>query len=135
MRSTAEPAELGPVDILLPYAGGFTKFLGIEELDEDTWRDVIDWNLNTTYLAVKSVLPSMIERETGAIVTMASNAGRFLDKTTTSSYAASKAGVIQFTRHIAIELGKYSPSLEVAFLIARVFEEPLEAVFSYAEDG
>lgn len=101
-------AELGPVDILLPYAGGFTKFLGIEELDEDTWREVIDWNLTSTFLAVKAVLPSMIERQTGSIVTMASNAGRFLDKTTTSSYAASKAGVIQFTRHIAIELGKYN---------------------------
>ena len=107
MRERTE-SELGPVDILLPYAGGFTKFLGIEELDEDTWREVIDWNLTSTFLAVKSVLPSMIERRTGAIVTMASNAGRFLDKTSTSPYAASKAGIIQFTRHIAIELGKYS---------------------------
>ena len=78
-----------------------------EELDIDTWREVIDDNLTSTFLSVKSVLPSMIERRTGSIVTMSSNAGRFLDKTTTSSYAASKAGVIQFTRHIAIELGKY----------------------------
>ncbi len=106
MRKRTE-AELGPIDILLPYAGGFTKFLGIEELDEETWRHVIDWNLTSTFLSVKSVLPSMMERKTGSIVTMASNAGRFLDKTTTSSYAASKAGVIQFTRHIAIELGQY----------------------------
>jgi 3-oxoacyl-[acyl-carrier protein] reductase len=106
MREQTE-AELGPVDILLPYAGGFSKFLGIEELDIDTWREVIDDNLTSTFLSVKSVLPSMIERRTGSIVTMSSNAGRFLDKTTTSSYAASKAGVIQFTRHIAIELGKY----------------------------
>ena len=35
----------------------------------------------------------------------------------------------------AIELGKYSPSLEVAFKIARVFGEPLEAVFSWPEPG
>jgi 3-oxoacyl-[acyl-carrier protein] reductase len=47
----------------------------------------------------------MIERRGGAIVTISSSAGRLLDRTTTSAYAASKAAMIQFTRHIALELG------------------------------
>lgn len=97
--------ELGPLDILLPYAGGFDAFSAIGEIDEDEWRQVIDANLTSTFLTVKAALPSMTERRQGAIVTMASNAGRLLDKRLTASYAAAKAGVIQFTRHIALELG------------------------------
>lgn len=68
--------ELGPIDILLPYAGGFDRFLPIEELTEDYWREVLEQNLTSTFIPVKAVLPSMIERESGAVVTMASNAGR-----------------------------------------------------------
>ena len=97
--------ELGPIDILLPFAGGFGSFTPIEELGEDEWNDVIEANLTSTYLTVKAVLPTMVERGQGSIVTMASNGGRLLDKPLTSSYAAAKAGVIQFTRHIAMELG------------------------------
>ena len=84
--------ELGPIDILLPYAGGFDRFLPIEELTEDYWREVLEQNLTSTFIPVKAVLPSMIERESGAVVTMASNAGRFLDKLLTAPYAAAKAG-------------------------------------------
>lgn len=100
-------SELGPIDILLPFAGGFSRFLGIEELTEADWREVIDANLTSTFITVKAVLPSMIGRRQGAIVTMSSNAGRLLDMRITASYAAAKAGVIQFTRHIAIELGEH----------------------------
>jgi 3-oxoacyl-[acyl-carrier protein] reductase len=49
----------------------------------------------------------MIDRQGGSIVTMASNAARFLDITLTSSYAAAKAGIAMFTRHIAKELGPH----------------------------
>lgn len=96
---------LGPIDILLPFAGGFGAFTPIEDLEEEEWRRVLDDNLTSTYLTVRAVLPGMIERGDGAIVTMASNGGRYLDKLLTASYAASKAGVVQFTRHIAMELG------------------------------
>ena len=98
-------ASLGPIDILLPFAGGFGAFTPIEELGEEEWRRVIEDNLTSTYLTVRTVLPTMIDRGEGAIVTMASNGGRYLDKLLTASYAASKAGVVQFTRHIAMELG------------------------------
>jgi 3-oxoacyl-[acyl-carrier protein] reductase len=97
--------ELGPVDILLPYAGGFNRFDAVDQVSEDYWREVLDTNLTSTFLAVKAVLPSMIERSSGAIVTMASISGRVLDKPVTAPYAAAKAGVIQFTRHAALELG------------------------------
>jgi 3-oxoacyl-[acyl-carrier protein] reductase len=100
--------ELGPIDILLPFAGGFGAFTPIEEISVEEWRTVIEDNLTSTFLTVRSVVPSMIERRSGAIVTMASNGGRYLDKLLTASYAAAKAGVVQFTRHIAMELGPHN---------------------------
>jgi 3-oxoacyl-[acyl-carrier protein] reductase len=100
-------SELGPIDILLPYAGGFTDFLAIDEIPEQVWREVIDANLTSTFLTVQATLPSMIERRSGAIVTMASGTGRYLDKLITSSYAAAKAAIVQFTRHVAMEVGEH----------------------------
>jgi 3-oxoacyl-[acyl-carrier protein] reductase len=100
-------AELGPVDILLPFAGGFGAFTPIEETTAEEWREVIEANLTSTFLTVRAMVPGMIERRRGSIVTMASNGGRYLDKLLTASYAAAKAGVIQFTRHVAKELGPH----------------------------
>lgn len=97
--------RLGPIDILLPFAGGFQSFTPIEEISESEWREVLDANLTSTFLATRAVIPSMIERGSGVIVTMSSNGGRYLDKLLTASYAAAKAGVVQFTRHVAMEVG------------------------------
>jgi putative transcriptional regulator len=59
---------------------------------------------------------------------------RFEHDEMTQQDLAERVGVTRQTVN-AIELGKYSPSLEVAFKIARVFGKPLEEVFSYAEDS
>jgi len=58
---------------------------------------------------------------------------RFHRAEMTQQELADRIGVSRQTVN-AIEGGKYSPSLEVAFLIARVFEQPLEAVFQYEEE-
>lgn len=68
---------------------------------------MVDSNLTTTFFAVKSFLPGMIDRRRGAIITMASNAARFLDILTTAPYAASKAAIVMFSRHVAKEVGEY----------------------------
>jgi 3-oxoacyl-[acyl-carrier protein] reductase len=99
--------ELGTVDILAPFAGGFSAYTPVAEISEEEWRAVLDTNLTSTFLTVKAFLPTMIERRRGAIVTMASNAARVLDAILTSSYAAAKAGVVQFTRHLAREVSRY----------------------------
>ncbi len=127
-------SELGPIDILLPFAGGFGAFTPVEETSEDEWREVIELNLTSTFLAVRAVVPSMIERRQGVIVTMSSNGGRYLDKLLTASYAAAKAGVIQFTRHIAKELGPHgiransiAPATVSSERIERIMDEPARA--------
>jgi 3-oxoacyl-[acyl-carrier protein] reductase len=120
-------SQLGPIDILLPFAGGFGAFTPIHETSEDEWREVIDWNLTSTFLAVRAVIPGMIERERGAIVTMASNGGRYLDKLLTASYAAAKAGVVQFTRHVAKEVGPHGIRVN-AIAPATVTSERVERI-------
>lgn len=99
--------HIGSVDILVMFAGGFSRTTPILELQEAEWKDVIASNLTATFLTVKEFLPGMVERGSGAIVTMASNAGRFLDIPLNASYAAAKAGVVMFTRHLALEVGPY----------------------------
>ena len=133
MRTTAE-RELGPIDILLPFAGGFGAFTPIDQITAEEWRTVIEDNLTSTFLTVRAVVPSMIERRSGVIVTMASNGGRYLDKLLTASYAAAKAGVVQFTRHIAMELGPHNvransiaPATVRSDRIDRIMDEEAQA--------
>jgi 3-oxoacyl-[acyl-carrier protein] reductase len=106
LRARVE-SRWGAPDILIPFAGGFGPFTPIQQITEDEWRSIIDSNLTTTFLTVKTFLPGMIERRRGVIVTMASNAARVLDIPLTASYAAAKAGIAMFSRHAAKELGQY----------------------------
>jgi 3-oxoacyl-[acyl-carrier protein] reductase len=106
LRADVE-ADLGPTDILVSFAGGFLGIKPLWEIEEDEWRSIIDSNLTSTFLTLKAFLPGMIKRRSGAIVTMASNAGRLLDMRVTASYAASKAGIAMLTRHAALEAGEF----------------------------
>ena len=106
MRDQVE-AELGPVELLAPFAGGFGAFTPVAEMSLEEWRTVIDDNLTSTFVTVQPFLAGMIERGAGSIVTMSSISARFLDKPTQAAYAASKAGVQMFTRHLALELGEH----------------------------
>lgn len=106
-RARAED-EFGSVDIVLPYAGGFESFSPVWETSLEEWEGVLKANLTTSFLALREFMPSMIERQSGAIVLMSSVSGRFLDKLTTASYAAAKAGVLMLMRHAAIEAAPFN---------------------------
>jgi 3-oxoacyl-[acyl-carrier protein] reductase len=106
MRERVEQ-QFGPADVLVAYAGGFAAYSPAHLIEEPEWRAVIDANLTTTFLTVKSFLPGMIQRRRGSIITMASNAARFLDILTTAPYAAAKAGIMMFSRHVAKEVGPH----------------------------
>ena len=98
--------ELGPADVLVAFAGGGQIRPGpTERITEEEWRSVVDGNLTATFLTVKSFLPGMIERGRGSIVTMASTAARHPTGAPTP-YAAAKAGVVMFSRHVANEVGR-----------------------------
>lgn len=105
LREEAERA-VGPIDVLCAFVGGGGDPVPIERMTLEQWRSVLDLNLTSTFLAVHTFLPGMIERGAGSIITMASTAGR-LPGGAASSYAAAKAGVLMFTRHVAGEVGRH----------------------------
>jgi 3-oxoacyl-[acyl-carrier protein] reductase len=119
----------GPIDLLLPFAGGFVGPTPLIETGEDEWRQVIDGNLTATFLALRAFVPDMVERGRGAVVTMASSTGRLLDVPITASYAAAKAGIVQLTRHAAIELGPHNVRVN-CLAPATVLSERVDAVLS-----
>ncbi|WP_315834775.1 SDR family NAD(P)-dependent oxidoreductase [Bradyrhizobium prioriisuperbiae] len=97
--------RFGPVDILMAFAGGGTaRPAAVHDTSETDWRSALDHNLTATFLTLKAFLPGMRERRSGAIVTMASTAGRAASAAS-SAYASAKAGVIMLTRHLAQEVG------------------------------
>jgi 3-oxoacyl-[acyl-carrier protein] reductase len=100
----AARAELGPVELLAAFAGGNGMPQPTERLDPDQWRSVIDSDLTSVFFTIRAVLPSMLTRGRGAIVTMSSSAGRQPGQAN-AAYAAAKAGVAMLTRHLAAELG------------------------------
>jgi 3-oxoacyl-[acyl-carrier protein] reductase len=98
--------ELGPAEVLAAFAGGQGYPTPTEQMAEERWRSVIDSDLTATFLTVRTFLPGMIERGRGSIVTMASSAGR-LPSQASAAYAAAKAGVVMFSRHLANEVGQH----------------------------
>ncbi len=98
--------RFGRVDILFNNAG-INKLSPVWEMDDETWRLVIDVNLTGTFNCTRAVLPVMIEQNRGAIVNMSSGAGWIGSRDGESHYCAAKAGVMAFTRAVAAEVGRH----------------------------
>jgi 3-oxoacyl-[acyl-carrier protein] reductase len=97
-------SQLGPPDILAAFAGGNGMPVPTEQETPQHWREIIETDLNSVFYTVHAVLPAMTERGSGAIVLMSSAAARQAARSA-AGYAAAKAGVIAFGRHLAGELG------------------------------
>ena len=95
--------EFGKIDVVVNNAG-ISKDNLLLRLTPDQWDDVMNTNLKSVYNITKQVIRPMMKARSGSIINMSSiigirgNAGQ-------SSYAASKAGIIGFTKSIAAELG------------------------------
>jgi NAD(P)-dependent dehydrogenase (short-subunit alcohol dehydrogenase family) len=93
--------HLGGLDIVVASAG-ISRAAATHELSLDEWNTVIRVNLTGTFLAVKHALPALIESGHGSIVTIGSVASTVVAGGVTA-YDASKGGVLQFTRAVAVE--------------------------------
>lgn len=98
-------ARFGRIDILVNNVGGSAAG-GAAELSEDGWDAQMDYNLKTVFLGCKHVIPVMTAQGGGAIVNIASASGIRWSGAAQVGYAASKAGVIQFSRVTAVQ---YAP--------------------------
>jgi 2-hydroxycyclohexanecarboxyl-CoA dehydrogenase len=107
IRAAVEAAErdLGPVDVLVNNAG-YDEWGWFTETDPALWDRVLAVNLRGVIAVTHRVLPGMQERRRGRIVNTASEAGR-VGSSGSAAYSAAKAGVIGFTKTVAIENGRF----------------------------
>jgi 2-hydroxycyclohexanecarboxyl-CoA dehydrogenase len=95
--------RLGPVLVLVNNAGlsGFKRFL---DISDDSWNRMMAVNLNGPYYCVQAVLPGMIEAKWGRIVNISSSSAQG-GQPYMVHYVTSKAGLIGFTKALALEFG------------------------------
>jgi len=97
--------EMGPIGILVNCAGG-DVVKPFVETDESLWYDLVELNFMGVLRCTRAVLPGMIERGSGRIVSIASDAGR-VGSSGEAVYAGCKGGVIAFMKTVAREVAKY----------------------------
>jgi 3-oxoacyl-[acyl-carrier protein] reductase len=96
-------AEFGRIDIVVNNAG-ITRDNLLLRITEDQWDEVIDTNLKSVYNITKQVIKPMMKQRSGSIINMSSVVG-VSGNPGQSNYAASKAGIIGFSKSIAQEMG------------------------------
>ena len=94
--------RFGRIDVLVNNVGGSAAG-GPAEMSEDAWDAQVDSNLKSVFLTLKYVLPVMEQQKSGAIVNIASTSGLRWTGSAQVGYAATKAGVIQLSRVVAVQ--------------------------------
>ncbi|MFY9755406.1 MAG: SDR family oxidoreductase [Pseudolabrys sp.] len=94
--------RFGRIDVLVNNVGGSAAG-GPAEMSEDVWDAQVDYNLKSVFLTLKHVLPVMEQQKSGAIVNIASTSGLRWTGSAQVGYAATKAGVIQLSRVVAVQ--------------------------------
>jgi NAD(P)-dependent dehydrogenase (short-subunit alcohol dehydrogenase family) len=94
--------RFGRIDVLVNNVGGSARG-GPVAMSEDVWDAQVDLNLKSVFLVCKHVLPVMELQASGAIVNVSSTSGLRWTGSAQVAYAATKAGVIQFSRVVAVE--------------------------------
>lgn len=96
------------IDILVNNAGVLNDPTPFHLMTDDQWMELINTNLIGTFRMTKAVLPIMMKMAGGSIINISSTLGiRAIPKVPFSVYGVTKAGVIMFTKSIAVEYGQY----------------------------
>lgn len=115
-------SNFGKMDILVNDAG-VTRSALLMDMSEAQWDEVINVNLKGVFLCTQAIARHMMERKYGKIINMASVAALGSTGPGLSNYASSKAGVVQFTKSCALELGPYG--INVNAIAPGLIETPL----------
>ena len=103
--------EFGRVDILVNNAGIFPTS-SVEEMREEDWDRVIGTNLVGAFLCSRAVVPKFLEQGSGRIISLTSGRA-FQGAKNGAHYAASKAGIIGFSKSLALELAPHGITVNV----------------------
>jgi 2-hydroxycyclohexanecarboxyl-CoA dehydrogenase len=104
-------ASQGAVDVLVNCAG-WDRMQPFTQTTPEFWTQVIDINLRGAIHCTRAVVDSMIERKTGKIIFISSDAAR-VGSTGEAVYAACKGGVVSFAKSMARELARYQINVNV----------------------
>jgi 3-oxoacyl-[acyl-carrier protein] reductase len=124
-------SDHGRIDVLVNVAGGSLHRHKIGEFPLDHWRAVIDVNLTSTFLCCRAVIDLMKTQKSGAIVNISSDIG-FSGDATRSAYAAAKAGIVGFSKTLALELAPFGVRANVV-APGRIATKRVRATYSDAE--
>lgn len=113
--------RLGAIDILVSNAG-ISRRRAFSEMTADDWHAVIDANLTSAFTVTKAVVPSMIDRGRGRIITTCSLFSSIARRDNVN-YAASKGGLAMMTKALAVELGVHG--ITVNGIAPGFFDTPL----------
>jgi 2-dehydro-3-deoxy-L-rhamnonate dehydrogenase (NAD+) len=132
--AAAESAKvLGRIDILVASAGITGATVPVHEFPIDSWKRVVDINLNGVFYCSRAIVPFMLENGYGRIVNVASVAGKE-GNPNASAYSASKAGVIGLTKSLGKELagkGVIANSLTPATFESPILEQLPQSQVDY----
>jgi acetoacetyl-CoA reductase len=125
----------GRLDILVNNAG-ITRDKTLRKMTDDDWLGVLHTNLNACYFGVSAVMPTMTAQKYGRIINISSfvgQAGNFGQ----ANYAASKGGIIAFTKTAAMELAKFNvtcnalaPGFTETGMLAKVPEQVQQSILA-----
>jgi 2-hydroxycyclohexanecarboxyl-CoA dehydrogenase len=125
-------SDLGPVDILvnnagIPASGGGSgepnrsaegrrsAWVAFHESSPDQWRKTVELNVYGTMFCTHAVLPSMVERRSGKVISVMSEAGR-VGEAKLAAYSGAKASILGFSKAVAREVGRYAINVNVVAL-------------------
>lgn len=104
-RMVAEVTEqLGPIDVLVNNAGGFLRAGTTLDTTAAEWDEQVRLNMTAPFAVTRAVLPGMLDRGWGRVVTIGSVVARHPALGNAAAYVAAKAGVVGWTRQLALEI-------------------------------
>ncbi len=124
--------EFGKIDILVNSAGVGASEKPVVKLSDQEWDGVVNTNLRGTFLCSRAAAREMSKRNQGKIINVSSMLGVVASRNM-ADYCSSKAGVIQFTRVLALELVKNN--IQVNAICPGYFLTPMNAEFFGSEPG
>jgi len=98
-------ARFGKIDVLVANSGGILQRSKVKDCSLELWNQAIAVNLTSTFLCCRAVLPHMERAKQGTIITMSSLAAHDGGGAGAAHYAATKGGILTFTRSLAKEVG------------------------------
>ncbi|HEY0877347.1 MAG TPA: SDR family oxidoreductase [Zeimonas sp.] len=119
--------SLGGLDVLVNNAGVAGPTVPVEEVSPDEWDKVVQINLTATFDVTRLAIPALKQSSAGVVIVMSSAAGRF-GYPNRVAYAATKWGLVGFTKTLAMELGRFGIRAN-AILPGTVEGERIQRVF------